>query len=141
MIIFFRTDEVPKRREPSTVDDSLIETRLADIESEEKSRPVSVVKPASHRLFNKLRREDEEYVELALRLLRLGTDDDDGVGTRLSAGFVGVDSINSNVIADQCPYTNERKPKCRDNDKYRKIDGSCNNKVNSSKFYYISLSF
>ena len=41
----------------------------------------------------------------------------------------GVNSLNSETLASRCPYTNSRKPNCIRNDKFRTVDGSCNNLV------------
>ena len=63
------------------------------------------------------------------RLLKLAQDRE-FVGLNLRQGE-SVNSITSETIADLCPFTNSRKPKCSRNDKFRTIDGSCNNLVRS----------
>ena len=40
-----------------------------------------------------------------------------------------VSGCNSETIAKRCPFMTTRKPQCNRNDKFRTVDGSCNNLV------------
>eukprot|EP00092_Neocalanus_flemingeri_P044970 GFUD01050082.1.p1 GENE.GFUD01050082.1~~GFUD01050082.1.p1 ORF type:complete len:987 (-),score=208.69 GFUD01050082.1:253-3213(-) len=60
---------------------------------------------SGHSLFNKPRQEDKDLQKVAEILLN-GTID----------------------IRNECPWGNDRKPKCLNTDRYRTVDGSCNNK-------------
>ena len=85
-----------------------------------------------HSLFRSSRKEDKEYFEVAKLFYDLANSDNDlGLSLRQSGEDESIDSLNSVEISKLCPYTNGRKPVCN-NDKYRKIDGSCNHKVDIS---------
>jgi len=83
-------------------------------------------------IFSRIREEDRDAAELALRLEEMA-EQDDPLGVFLSKGpvqEVGVNALSSEEIRKQCQWLNKRKPRCGANEIFRRNDGSCNNLIN-----------
>lgn len=86
-----------------------------------------VRKPDGHGAFKKLRSEDRDYANIALRLSKLASPS--LIGTRASDDDLGFNAINSASIKIECEKYNSVT--CNPQEKYRTADGSCNNRNNA----------
>ena len=110
---------------PIGVDDFRIGQTLANVQIPTRSFAKEDKETQGHRLFTKQRAEDEDIRDAAFKLLKLGQD----LGIDVRQSFEGVDADNSIEVDRICPWTGKRKPNCGPkDDRYRTIDGSCNNK-------------
>jgi len=104
---------------PDGIDDNRIEQKLEAVEHS--SEDVNTGKGQ----FSKIRDEDREAADLAFKLLKLAEDSE--VGETLNTRN-GVNSKTSSSLRRKCPFT--QQPQCNKNNKFREIDGSCNNLKN-----------
>merc|ERR1719397_2378583 len=104
---------------PDGIDDNRIVQKLEAVEHS--SEDVNTGKGQ----FSKIRDEDREAADLAFKLLKLAEDSE--VGETLNTRN-GVNSKTSSSLSRKCPFT--QQPQCNKNNKFREIDGSCNNLKN-----------
>ena len=71
------------------------------------------------------------FVVSFFRLLKLAEDEE--IGEKLDTRSQGVNSKSSSLLSAKCPYN--KITKCNKWDKFRKIDGSCNNLVEFSNHF------
>eukprot|EP00092_Neocalanus_flemingeri_P014111 GFUD01015220.1.p1 GENE.GFUD01015220.1~~GFUD01015220.1.p1 ORF type:complete len:782 (-),score=165.86 GFUD01015220.1:101-2446(-) len=112
-------------RLPTGVSNRDIQNSLSKNRNPKRASGPEDVETQGHRLFTKGRREDQDLRDFARKLLHVA--EDTGINTRQGS----VDAVNSDVIKNDCPWLNERKPNCASNptvDVYRTVDGSCNNR-------------
>ena len=81
-----------------------------------------------HFQFTRPRKSNQDLYNANVRLFNL--DRDLGVAP-LSADDSGFSAENSNEVENSCPWTNQRKPVCDRDAKYRTADGSCNHPKNA----------
>eukprot|EP00092_Neocalanus_flemingeri_P040590 GFUD01044196.1.p1 GENE.GFUD01044196.1~~GFUD01044196.1.p1 ORF type:complete len:777 (+),score=180.51 GFUD01044196.1:168-2498(+) len=110
---------------PAGVDDGMIKETLAEVKIPEKAFIIEDKETQGHRLFTRAREEDQDIRDAAFKLLKLG----ENLGIDLRQSFEGVDAENSIDVENICPWKGKRRPKCGpQDDEYRTVDGSCNNK-------------
>jgi len=121
------TKKILKRPNGITENDvaSMLSKIDTSIRQSKSSSQLKTRKQDGHSVFKKLRPEDKDYVDVALRFSKLnsqflgvfnsGDDDDEGL-----------DGANSNSIKQECEKYNSVK--CNPQEIYRRADGSCNNR-------------
>merc|ERR1711988_690100 len=121
-------DTRPPSRLPSGITEEMIANSLGSGSVKKKRKKINTGKG----IFSRIREEDRDAAELALRLEEMA-EQDDPLGVFLSNGpvqEVGVNGLSSDEIRKQCQWLNKRKPRCGANEIFRRNDGSCNNLIN-----------
>jgi len=116
------TIRAQRKRLPAGVDDKMIREKLNSVQHSSKTLNTG------KSLFSKIREEDKPAADLAFKLFKLAQDEQfDSISLRQGESEFGVNSLNSETLARVCPFQNSRQPSCNRNDKFRTVDGSCNN--------------
>lgn len=110
---------------PNGITENDVETSLSNIDTNirKSSSQLKTRKQDGHSVFKKLRPEDRNYVDVALRFSKLKVQ---LFGLRAGDDDEGFNGDNSNSIKQECAKFYSIR--CNPQDKYRKADGSCNNR-------------